>query len=207
MTNKTYGKIVVMSFIRVMKNKDKYTVIKNQLKKLSSLPLSDNPFCGISSIDNLGDKLYTFSLKQYKENKRSNDEYEFITVLVNNLLHFIYEPICEEKMNLGIIGQEIFDLACYRIYGNKYIQDMDKLNNGAKRPETAEEAMLISEYMSLIHSGRDISWEEFLDYKNNECDEEENNSPLRRVRNSRPMNNETSDSFLLDELMRYLTIR
>ena len=162
-SKKEYSNIVLMSFIRIMKNKDNYEVIQDRFKKIYKD--KDNPLGNISSFDDLSSKLYSLSTEHFKENRRSGDDYEFITMLVNNLLHFIYEPICANKSSLGLIGQEIFDLACYRIFGEKYLQDMEKLNNGIKRPETEEEAILISEYMGLLNSGKKISWEKFLDMK------------------------------------------
>lgn len=163
-TKKEYSKIVLMSFIRIMKNKDEYELIQQQFKRVYKD--NNNPLGGVSSFDGMSDKLNELSIKMLMENKRfANDVYEFITILVNNLLHFIYEPICSSKSSIGLIGQEIFDLACYRIFGDKYFEDMDKLNNGAKRPETEEEALLVGEYMSLINNGHNISWDDFLKTK------------------------------------------
>jgi hypothetical protein len=161
---KEYSKIVLMSFIRIMKNKDEYELIQQTFKKVYKD--SNNPLGCVTSFDGISDKLNELSIKMLRENKRfANDVYEFITILVNNLLHFIYEPVCNSKSSIGLIGQEIFDLACYRIFGDKYFEDMNKLNNGAKRPETEEEALLVGEYMSLINNGHKISWDDFLKTK------------------------------------------
>lgn len=191
---KEYSKIVLMSFIRIMKNKDEYELIQQTFKKVYKD--SNNPLGGVTSFDDMSNKLHALSIKMLRENKRfANDVYEFITILVNNLLHFVYEPVCNSKSSLGLIGQEIFDLACYRIFGDKYFEDMNKLNNGAKRPETEEEALLVGEYMSLINNGHNMSWDDFLATKKR----------LKKA-NKKMFDEEIIRLSNMDEVMKYFTV-
>ncbi|MBR6517540.1 MAG: hypothetical protein IKT40_11970 [Bacilli bacterium] len=227
MQNIEASKVVVSSFIRIMKNMDKYEEIDARLRQISNKcsDRSSNPFYGFTNLDDLANKLFDVSSKQYRESRRTNDEYEFITMLVNNLLHFVYEPICNDKMSIGLVGQEIFDIACFRIYGDKYKKDMEKLNHGAKRPQTPEEAMLVGEFMSIIHSGREISWDEFLNakrrgyniedlFKENNSEEDEIIEDEVESRDENYWNTSGQDIFqdkdmndIMSEIMKYITIR
>lgn len=160
--DKIYSNVVTTSFVRVIKKNGKYTEFVDIFNRLATRSNSDNPFCGIKDINQLMEKLHSFSTKQYNENSRKEGKYEFITLCVNNLLHFIGEHLSFNKQDMGMIGQEIFDIACCQLFGEEYERDMSNMNHGAPRPRNAQEAMMIGEFMGMRNNGHNISWKQFL---------------------------------------------
>lgn len=191
---KEYSKIVYMSFIRIIKNNDKYDMIKRTLYNVFNNK-TDTPFNGVKSVESLCNKLYEISVSIYKDRRRGNDEYEFITILVNTLIHYLYEPICENKNSLPMFGQEVFDLACYKIFGDKYITEMDSLNGGIEHPKNEDEAMMISEYMNLIQNGKDISWDKFKKLRQREIHNSDNEFNMSK-----------NDDIAFNEFLKYINI-
>lgn len=164
--DKKYSSVVCSSLFRVMKNNDFYEKIVEQLNKLSSYRnCGDNPLTNFRNVEELSEKLYNFTTHQYNKSNHGGGKYEFITMCINHLLHFIVEYTDIDKRRLGMLGQETFDIACNQLFGDEYAKDMDNLNHGAPRPTNDIEAMLVGEFMSLIHNGKNITWEDYLKYK------------------------------------------
>lgn len=161
--DKKFSKVACSSLIRVMKNHDYYDEFVGQINKQSKLNHSDNPLTNFKNIDELSERLYTITYKQFRSGNHFDDsEYGFITMCINNLLHYILEYTQINKRSFGMLGQETFDIACEHLFGDKYFEDMEKLNHGAPKPKNDEEAILISEFMTLKNKGHNISWEDFL---------------------------------------------
>lgn len=164
--NKNFSKVACSSLIRVMKNHDYYEEFVSQIDRHSKAAHSDNPLTNFKNIDELAEKLHVISMKQYNSGNRFGDgEYDFITICINNLLHFILEYTSINKKSFGMLGQETFDIACEHLFGDKYFTDMEKLNHGAPKPKNDEEAMLIGEFMTLKNKGHQISWEDFINIR------------------------------------------
>lgn len=152
--------VVGKSFVRVVKNHKFYDIFKKSFDKMMKMPKSDrNPFGKFDSFDTLMNAIKDFTVSQHRVFR---DDYEFITMMINHMLHFFLENGGVDPRRLGMYGQEIFDIACYALYGDKYINDMDKMNHSAPKPKNDLEAYLVGEFMKLRNDGMDLSWEQFI---------------------------------------------
>lgn len=152
--------IVGRSFIRVVKNHQYYHVFKARFDSMAKQRKGDrSPFSPFDDFDTLMAKIEEFTISQ---NSRPRDRYEHITMMINHMLHFFLEQGGVDPRRLGMYGQEIFDIACYSLYGDEYLKDMDKMNHSAPRPKNDLEMYLLGEFMKLKNAGHDISWEDFI---------------------------------------------
>lgn len=163
----TVRNVVGKAFIRVVKNHNYYGLFVNSFNKLKNYNGSErNPFGSFKDFDTLMKGIENFSLKTMLDERRfpssGNDVYDKITVMINHMLHFFLEQNGVDSRRMGMYGQEIFDIACYTLFGDKYLEDMDKLNNSAPKPTNDMEAYLIAEYMKMVSSGKNISWDNFI---------------------------------------------
>lgn len=151
-------------FIRVCKNHDIYHVFKKSFKTVMTTRGDRNPFGTFCNVSELSNKLNDFTEREYSKHSRNdNDEYERVTMMINHMLHFFLEKGGVDPRRLGMIGQEIFDLTCYGLYGDKYIQDMERMQQNEPRPTNIKEAALLSEYMRLKKNPDfKMTWDEFL---------------------------------------------
>lgn len=152
--------VVGRSFIRVVKNHHFYHIFKSRFDKMANRDKSERtPFGRYDDFDSLMTKIEEFTLSQ---NSHPRDKYEHITMMINHMLHFFLEQGGVDARRLGMYGQEIFDIACYALFGDDYIKDMDSMNHSAPKPTTDLEAYLVGEFMKLRNGGHDISWEDFI---------------------------------------------
>lgn len=122
-----------------------------------------NPFGQFGNIFELSKKLEEFTEREYSKHARRNDDYERVTMMINHMLHFFLEKGGVYPRQLGMLGQEIFDLTCYGMYGEKYLKDMQMMQREEPRATNMKEAALLSEFMRLKkQSNFNMSWEEFL---------------------------------------------
>lgn len=151
-------------FLRVVKNHDNYPKAK---KALNQLLFKDRAFGHCSNIRESLKSITSCVDRDFREGKffamGEKTEYDYITVAVNFFLHHFLERRCGlQPMSLNMYGQEIFDLACFSLYGDSYLEVMDNLNEGAPRPQNEYEAMLLGEYMHRLQSGENVTWEQIL---------------------------------------------
>jgi hypothetical protein len=152
--------IVGRSFIRVVKNHQYYHIFKSRFDNMAKLRKGErSPFSPYEDFDTLMAKIEEFTVAQ---NSHPKDKYEHITMMINHMLHFFLEQGGVDPRRLGMYGQEIFDIACYALFGDEYLKDMDKMNHSAPRPKNDLEAYLVGEFMKLKNHGHDISWEDFI---------------------------------------------
>lgn len=150
-------------FIRVCKNHDMYHVFRKSFKTVMINRGDRNPFGMFGNISELSVKLNDFTEREYSKHARNNDEYERVTMMINHMLHFFLEKGGVDPRRLGMIGQEIFDLTCYGLYGDKYLKDMERMQQNEPRPNNNKEATLLAEFMRLKKNPDfKMSWEEFL---------------------------------------------
>lgn len=154
--------VVGRSFIRVVKNHHFYDVFKKTFNKMVKTKSGENnPFGRFDSFDTLMANIKTYTQSQ---SPHCHDEYEFITMMINHMLHFFLERGGVDPRRLGMFGQEIFDIACYALYGDKYLTDMESLNHSAPRPRNDFEAHLVGTFMKYKQDGGDLDWDEFLQH-------------------------------------------
>jgi hypothetical protein len=86
------------------------------------------------------------------------------------MIHFFLEKGGVDPRKLGAIGQEIFDLTCYGLYGDKFLEDMEKLSKQDEcEPEinSSKEAWLYGEFLKLKKKGQlseSVRWSEFRSF-------------------------------------------
>lgn len=153
-------------FIRVCKNHNIYSRFRSYFYKVMNSNGDRNPFGNFSNIEGLFDKLEIFTEKEYQNHRRTNDKYERVTMMINHMLHFFLEKGGVDPRKLGKIGQEIFDLSCYGLYGDAFLSDMDKMKQEIpKQPKNDKEVWLFREYLRHKANGMtSMSWEEFREH-------------------------------------------
>lgn len=175
-------RVVGKSFLRVVKNHGQYIVVMKMFKRL---PLDtirgerrrgddgggNRPSIDIPKSYKYNDfiaSLNKFAQSEYSEKGRrsggSSDRYEYVTILINHLLHNLLEKGGIHPQELGLYGQEIFDLSCFEAYGDEFLNDMDKMRQ--EHPEMMNRGklrmQLTQEYSQLVQGGERISFEEFM---------------------------------------------
>lgn len=114
--------------------------------------------------------------KDYAKNRRDGTRYEFVTLIINHLLHeFIELTRIMNPRELGRLGQEIFDLSCYAAYGDEFIEDMEIMRQemGGMMPTNDYEARMMAEFAHFKQNGGNLSFEDFAKRfkKNNPIEE------------------------------------
>lgn len=151
--------LVCKYFIRVCKNHDMYSLAKNQIITFQNC--NNTPFGCYKNIFELSDKLHVFTEKEYKNFAKDNTKYEKVTLMINHLLHFFLETKGIEPMRLRMLGQEIFDLVCYNMYGDTYVNDLKKIHTHYVK----DEEVLFKIYVNLLQHNKNIknlTFEEFI---------------------------------------------
>lgn len=154
-------------FVRVVKNHNFYHIFRKAFEKYSNhkYRLMERSQGG-GYLGSIG-KIYQNAHSEWQEHGRNkHDFYELITFYINQMLHLFLEAGGVDPRRLGMFGQEIFDLSCYRIYGDRFLTDMEQMNQrdgGIRTPKNDKEAWLLGQYMSLRNSGHiNISFDEFI---------------------------------------------
>ena len=153
---------VVQYFIRVCKNHKIYNTFRSSFNKVKR-NRSGNPFGDFKNIYDFKDRLEQFTNKEYEHHRRTNDKYEKVTMMINHMMHFFLEKGGVDPRRLGMIGQEIFDLACYGIYGDEFLNDMELMQEKQPpKPQNDIEAYLMQLYMRMLEEGKIMmTWDEF----------------------------------------------
>lgn len=165
MNNKIIKEKVNGYFLRVLKDKGLYVKFKSfyssqNNRKMRCIELKRHGYLAMV------DRLFNDAKHEFDEHGRSHDDYELITFFINYLLRKFLESNGVDPRRLGMIGQEIFDLTCNSLYGDKYksdMEEMNKRNGGIPTPKNDKEAWLVGQYMALRDHGKiNMSFAEFL---------------------------------------------
>lgn len=154
--------IVGRYFIRVCKNHKIYGKFKTSFFKVMRYRSDSNPFGNFKNVCEMFNMVNDFTEREYEKNRRTNDKYEKVTMMINHMIHFFLEKGGVNPRRLGMIGQEVFDLSCYGIYGDEFLEDMERMQQEQPKPRTNKEAWLMSEYIKEMSNGSiHMTWEEF----------------------------------------------
>lgn len=174
--------VVFNCFVRVTKNYNLYETFKTQFERHRNGSCGDGRIGGYSNIQEMMRQVeHVAQHDSQRMHGSGNKDYDYITFLINVMIRNFLEAGGVMPQKLGFYGQEIFDLACYAIYGDAYLEDMDNLNEGAPRPQNELEAWLVGEYMNRKNMGMSETWDEFL---------MANQSAIRRAQRSMHLNGE-----------------
>jgi hypothetical protein len=195
---------VVQYFIRVCKNHRIYSKFRTSFEKVKR-SRDGNPFGPFTNIFDFKDCLEQFTEKEYNHHRRTDDKYEKVTMMINHMIHFFLEKGGADPKRLGMIGQEIFDLACYGIYGAEFLEDMNNMQQEQPKLKNEKEMWLFARYMDAYQKGMTtMSWEDFKNeflpkiehmFSNND----DNSNPRRRSRRNREEYIEWNDACMEDE--------
>ena len=180
---------VVQYFIRVCKNHKIYGTFRASFNKVKT-NRSNNPFGNFTNIYDFKDCLANFTEKEYQNHRRTNDKYEKVTMMINHMMHFFLEKGGVDPRRLGMIGQEIFDLACYGIYGDEFIQDMEQMQQQQMEhqqtpPSNEVEAYLMQLFLNLYNQGKiNMDWGEFKHKYMSQIQSQLKEKPIQENQNS-----------------------
>ena len=162
-SNEQIRDAVGKSFLRVVKNHNLYHTFIKGFRDLGSRGSSDrNPFGKFSNFDEL-----MVGVERCVDNGGGMSHppianlYDKIGAMINNLLHFFLERNGVDSRHMGMYGQEIFDLSCYKVFGEQYYEEMDSLNHSAPKPTNDFEAFLVSQFMEYHRKMPSLTWEQF----------------------------------------------
>ena len=156
-------------FIRVCKNHDLYNTFKGSFSKYKNRE-EHTPFGKYKNIHELLTGLFAFTTKDIESKGMRNNDYEKVTMMINHMIHFFLEKGGVDPRRLGAIGQEVFDLACYGLYGDKFLEDMEnfsKQNEQEVQINSDKEAWLYGEFLKLKKRGQlpeSARWSEFRSF-------------------------------------------
>ena len=157
--------VVGKAFIRVVKNHNLYNVFVSSFKRLRGQRIGErNPFGEFNDFHTLMSKVENVvnsGKSSFMGHHGVNSDYDKIGAMINHLLHFFLENGGVDGRRLGMYGQEIFDITCYSLYGDKYLDEMDKLNHSAPKPKNDLEAFLVGQFMEYKQKMTDLTWEQF----------------------------------------------
>lgn len=162
--NECIPQIVGEYFIRTCKTHNLYNVFKKRFHP----EIKKNYFCSPfdAKCQSITDMFKIVGRNVTKsEQRRSKDKYEDVTIVINTLLQYYLEGGGVNPSTLGSIGQEIFNLSCYRIYGQDFLNDMavEQQTIQNHNPKNEFDHFAYGQYMHLYHDGRiNCSYEDFL---------------------------------------------
>lgn len=117
--------IVLNSFLRVIKDNKKYC---SYVRGLHSTPLIRaivgrnkivaTPFSGEDATANVISKLKEITKQHANGVTLDSDQYEYVTMVVNHLLHFFLERSYSLPI-LTRIGEDVYDISCLRLFGDE----------------------------------------------------------------------------------------
>lgn len=162
-------------FLRVVKNHNYYLRFKDTFFKVQNIKKSinfkvTNGNVYLSAIHYFADK----AEHEYLAHRQSESIYEYITIFINMILRNYLEAGGVDPRKLGMIGQELFDLSCYGVFGDQYIDDMNKIQEqtGVRAARNEKEAWAMAEYEARRRHGENIDFEEFMKSRCSIPDEE-----------------------------------
>ena len=129
----------IKSFLRVIKEHGYYFIFRNRVTNNGILKMfvhsqnhCENPFRSATNVKDLASSLNELSNNIGVHDRRN--KYQYITMTVNHLLHFFVEPHGVKMDDLCLMGEEIFNLTCTTLYGDKFtkeqpVDSIDEINN------------------------------------------------------------------------------
>lgn len=155
-------KEVIRSFIRVLKNRRKYSQYYiASLLELRSLngDWFNNKKENKGAIGDVYNNLYLMVKRDFSKVQRDSP-YDFITICINVILReFGERRMFMHPKVLSSYGQECFDLTCQRIYPNDYEKDLKELDELQVDGEKALLNIAMEAFVS--HGGNPRNTEEF----------------------------------------------
>lgn len=141
--------IVGKYFLRVCKSRDLYGVFKGRFMPDSRKMRYVSPDGSCSSIYEVFERNGKIDTRKL-HNK--GDEYEPITIMINNLMQYYLEQGGVDPRKLGQVGQEIFNMSCYKIYGQQFVDDMAKEQQmmGTREPKNEFEHFCMAQYQHIM---------------------------------------------------------
>lgn len=155
-------------FLRVVKNHQRYHIVKKQFEQLVSRCNRNGDTKPLEALLVILNDQMQRELGHIGMNINANNKYETLTHIINFFLRQFLERGGVDGRRLGMYGQEIFDLTCYRLFGDSYLDEMDNLNGDAPRPTNDYEAFLLAEYMARKNHGENITYQDILNLHRND---------------------------------------
>lgn len=157
MNNPNIGIIIGKYFIRICKNNNIYHVFKHQFDTTRNHKTFNTPFKN-NSVKNIEEMFDIVGKKSVDSIAHENDKYEIITIIINTLLQFYLEKGGVHPSKLGMIGQQIFNLSAYAIYGEEFLIDMQKemQDTGIDTPTNDFEVFCLSQYQHIKRENSSI---------------------------------------------------
>ena len=152
--------VVGNAFLRVLKNYKLYHLFQQGFQNRRKG--GDSKIGGYKNLNELMAQIMVVAEHDYEKMAHDKNKYEYITFIINTLIRVFLEPAGVPPQKLGFYGQEIFDLVCYKMYGDQYLEEMNTLNHGAPKPTNEFEAWLIGQFMGYKNGGGEESFDEWV---------------------------------------------
>lgn len=155
--------IVCKCFLRVIKNHNLFPQFKQSFKTFR-IPSDYERKFEKGDLKKTMDFINYVAENDYQRHRRNpNDKYEQVTFIINTMLRLFVENFqTKNKLDIGMLGQEIFDLACYNIYGEEFLDDMEKMNQGMPQPKNNQDLFLMAMYREFLNKNPYITYEDFI---------------------------------------------
>lgn len=147
------------SFMRVMKNENCLSIFKKSLYEY--VRTNNEEFGDCHSFSELMEKIYILATHNPQKIPNSNPKYERITTMINLLLHYFLENKGVSYQLLGGYGQRIFDLSCYKIFGEEYEEDKKEINIDQNELTDPLDQFIFNLFMKERENNPNLSWETF----------------------------------------------
>ena len=163
--------IVGKCFIRVVKNHDIFLHFRNSFYNFIKSELCNGIARGERNLRKVFGVLNQVANNDFQHHRRGNDKYEEITFIINTFIRYFLDGgnKIPKGFELGMLGQEIFDLACYKIYGDQYLSDMEEMQKNAPKPETNFDLFLNTMYQLHSRNNKNMSFDEFIERYGEDC--------------------------------------
>lgn len=165
--------VVLKCFLRVLKDRHMFPlylncvgtegIVRHLMKK--KYKRHDTPFNNVHSNKDVITTLNRISTDMIQRGQsRMNDQYDYVTMTVNHLLHFFIEGVI--KCDLMALGEEIYCRSCHILFGDD-IEDFEAQKAAAEK-QKLEELRLNAENLRkqmeeiahpLGQRGRDGVWD------------------------------------------------
>lgn len=160
---------VLKCFLRTLKDRQMFTLylsgvgagtlVKYLLKRRGGYKERESPFSRVKSKEDVIMTLRDISKKMIESHHQPcNDEYDYVTMTVNHLLHYFIEG--HYNCNLMELGEEVYCRSCNILFGDD-IEDFERQKMEQERIGNEIKERMRSE-MEAIAKGkrnRDGSWE------------------------------------------------